>query len=164
MKTISIFRKTDRGEESISLKFSIVGEVWFQDSLFLIINPDICEFEYSHKPDLIFKENIYYTVFSKIVLENQNCLVVKPKATLENTIISPQEILSERELQVIELVAAGKSNKQIAKKLKISEWTVSTHLRRVFIKLKVDSRAEMVYNCASLVRYRTTLIQQRKIV
>ena len=56
----------------------------------------------------------------------------------------------------------GKSNKQIAKKLKISEWTVSTHLRRVFTKLKVDSRAEMVYNCASLVRYRIALMQQKE--
>lgn len=153
MKTISIFRKTDLGE-AISLKFSIVGEVWFENSLFLIINPDLFNFECAKDFAKIYQENAYYTVFSKIELDGKDCLVVKPKAALESAAIGPQELLSERELQIVELVASGKSNKQIAKKLKISEWTVSTHLRRVFVKLKVDSRAEMVYHCASLVRYR----------
>lgn len=80
---------------------------------------------------MVFQENAYYTVFGKIDLDQKNCLVVKPKASLEDVVSSPQELLSERELQIVELVAHGKSNKQIAKKLKISEWTVSTHLRRV---------------------------------
>ncbi len=61
------------------------------------------------------------------------------------------EILTERELQVVKLVAHGHPNKQIARKLHISEWTVSTHIRRVFAKLGVDSRAAMVYQCAFLL-------------
>ncbi|MGK7915754.1 MAG: response regulator transcription factor [Prochloraceae cyanobacterium] len=61
------------------------------------------------------------------------------------------EILTDRELQVVKLVAHGHPNKQIASKLKISEWTVSTHIRRVFAKLGVDSRAAMVYQCAFLL-------------
>lgn len=153
MKTISILRKTDRGE-AISLKFSIVGEVWFDNSLFLIINPNVFNFEYAKDSAQIYQENAYYIVFGKIELDGKDCLVVKPKSALESAAIGPQELLSERELQIVELVASGKSNKQIAKKLKISEWTVSTHLRHVFVKLKVDSRAEMVYRCASLVRHR----------
>lgn len=163
MKTISIFRQTDRGQEVISLKFSIVGEVWFNNSLFLIINPSIYRFEYAGNLAMVFQENAYYTVFGQIDLDNRNCLVVKPKASLENAVISPQELLSERELQIVELVAYGKSNKQIAKKLKISEWTVSTHLRRVFAKLKVDSRAAMVYRCASLIRYGNLTVQERSL-
>jgi DNA-binding CsgD family transcriptional regulator len=59
--------------------------------------------------------------------------------------------LSRRELQVVVLVAEGCVNKQIADQLKISEWTVSTHLRRIFAKLSVDSRAAMVYRCLSLL-------------
>jgi DNA-binding NarL/FixJ family response regulator len=47
--------------------------------------------------------------------------------------------------------ALGKQNKHIAKQLKISEWTVSTHLRRIFAKLGVASRAAMVYRCSSLI-------------
>ncbi|MDX2099911.1 MAG: LuxR C-terminal-related transcriptional regulator [Leptolyngbyaceae cyanobacterium bins.59] len=61
-------------------------------------------------------------------------------------------LLTERELQVATLVASGHSNKQIANHLHISEWTVSTHLRRIFMKLSVDSRAAMVYRCASLIQ------------
>lgn len=59
--------------------------------------------------------------------------------------------LSRRELQIVVLVAEGCVNKQIADQLKISEWTVSTHLRRIFAKLCVDSRAAMVYRCLSLL-------------
>lgn len=61
-------------------------------------------------------------------------------------------LLTERELQIIQLVACGQQNKQVAKHLGISEWTVSTHLRRIFAKLRVDSRAAMVYCCADLIK------------
>jgi DNA-binding CsgD family transcriptional regulator len=44
-------------------------------------------------------------------------------------------------------VAEGRANKQIAAELGISEWTVSTHLRRIYAKLDVDTRAAMVNRC-----------------
>jgi DNA-binding CsgD family transcriptional regulator len=59
--------------------------------------------------------------------------------------------LTKREMQIATLVARGNSNKQIAIDLNISEWTVSTHLRRIFVKLEVDTRAAMVYRCADLL-------------
>lgn len=49
--------------------------------------------------------------------------------------------LSGRERQVAELVAAGRTNRQIAAQLHITENTVETHLRRIFAKLEVSSRA-----------------------
>ena len=52
--------------------------------------------------------------------------------------------LSPRELEIARLVAAGATNQAIADALGISLWTVSTHLRRVFAKTGVGSRAEMV--------------------
>lgn len=58
-------------------------------------------------------------------------------------------VLSDRELQIAQLVALGHSNKQIAQQLSISKWTVLTHLRRIFAKLGVDSRAAMVYQCVA---------------
>lgn len=51
--------------------------------------------------------------------------------------------LSERELEIAELVAQGMSNKAIARSLGISPRTVSTHLTNIFGKLGVDSRAEL---------------------
>jgi DNA-binding CsgD family transcriptional regulator len=61
--------------------------------------------------------------------------------------VSAAEFLTPRELQIVALVADGKVNKQIADVLRISEWTVSTHLRRIFAKLGVDTRAAMVSRC-----------------
>lgn len=52
--------------------------------------------------------------------------------------------LSPRELQIVRLVAEGATNRAIASSLDISLWTVSTHVRRIFAKLGVGSRAEMV--------------------
>ena len=49
--------------------------------------------------------------------------------------------LSERETEVLRLVAAGMTNKQIAGKLSISEKTVARHLSNIFTKLDLSSRA-----------------------
>jgi DNA-binding CsgD family transcriptional regulator len=52
--------------------------------------------------------------------------------------------ISPREAEIVRLVAKGLPNKAIASVLDVSLWTVATHLRRVFTKLGVNSRAEMV--------------------
>ncbi len=52
--------------------------------------------------------------------------------------------LSPREREIVRMVAQGCTNRMIASVLDISEWTVGTHLRRVFTKLEVNSRAAMV--------------------
>jgi DNA-binding CsgD family transcriptional regulator len=49
--------------------------------------------------------------------------------------------LSRRELEVLRLVAAGESNRQIAAALVISEHTVARHVQNIFTKLRVSSRA-----------------------
>jgi DNA-binding CsgD family transcriptional regulator len=53
-------------------------------------------------------------------------------------------MLSPRESEIVRLVADGHPNKVIAAVLEISSWTVGTHVRRVFAKLGVTSRAAMV--------------------
>lgn len=52
--------------------------------------------------------------------------------------------LSPRELEIVRLVAKGCVNKTVADVLDISQWTVAAHLRRIFAKLSVTSRAAMV--------------------
>lgn len=54
------------------------------------------------------------------------------------------EALSSREIEILELVAQGTSNKKIAKSLWISETTVKSHLLHVFEKLGVDDRTAAV--------------------
>ncbi len=49
--------------------------------------------------------------------------------------------LSGRELEVLRLVAAGKSNRQIAAELVISEHTVARHVQNIYRKLRLSSRA-----------------------
>lgn len=53
------------------------------------------------------------------------------------------EPLTERELEIVELVAQGSSNKDIAAALTLSPNTVKVHLRNVFAKLGVQSRTEL---------------------
>jgi DNA-binding CsgD family transcriptional regulator len=57
---------------------------------------------------------------------------------------NPESLLSGRETQVLELIAAGKSNAAISAELEISTNTVDTLVRRCFEKLSVTSRVEAV--------------------
>jgi DNA-binding NarL/FixJ family response regulator len=54
------------------------------------------------------------------------------------------EALSPREVEVLQRMAVGKSNKEIGAELFISEGTVKTHLKSIFSKLDVVSRTEAV--------------------
>jgi DNA-binding NarL/FixJ family response regulator len=62
--------------------------------------------------------------------------------------------LSERELDVLKLVARGSSNTQIARMLFISEATVKTHVGRIFSKLGLRDRAQAV-----VIAYESGLVQ-----
>ena len=58
--------------------------------------------------------------------------------------------LTERQLQVLQRVCEGQSNKQIARDLGLSERTVKDHLTLVFARLSVSTRAEAVARAAAL--------------
>ncbi|HTP07416.1 MAG TPA: protein kinase [Anaerolineae bacterium] len=55
---------------------------------------------------------------------------------------SPEPDLTERELEVLRLIAQGLSNQQIAQQLTISEKTVKTHVSNILGKLQVDDRTQ----------------------
>ncbi|NES19524.1 MAG: helix-turn-helix transcriptional regulator [Symploca sp. SIO3E6] len=52
--------------------------------------------------------------------------------------------LSDRELQIIELVAAGLTNQEIAQQLEISKRTVDNHISNILTKTSTDNRVALV--------------------
>ena len=74
----------------------------------------------------------------EVEVEDVRCLV------LVEPVVRAESVLSPREQQIARMVAQGYPNKTIAAKLGISSWTVSTHLRRMFAKYDVRSRAALV--------------------
>ncbi|HLV11798.1 MAG TPA: response regulator transcription factor [Trueperaceae bacterium] len=66
-------------------------------------------------------------------------------ALLMERVRSPEpEALTERELEVLRLVASGATNRDIAERMFVSEATVKTHLLHVYAKLGVNDRAAAV--------------------
>ena len=65
-------------------------------------------------------------------------------ARLLTRVTSPQPALTGRELEIVQQLAAGGSNREIAKRLFISEATVKSHLVHIFGKLGVNSRTKVV--------------------
>ena len=66
---------------------------------------------------------------------------------------SPQtekDVLTPREIELLDLVAAGLSNKAIAQKLSVSENTVKYHIRQILHKLAVQNRTEAVTSAIRL--------------
>jgi two-component system NarL family response regulator len=70
----------------------------------------------------------------------QRLLAPEAAARLADRMTSPA--LTPREVAVLELVAKGKSNKEIGVVLSLAEGTVKTHLKRIYDKLGVSDRTE----------------------
>lgn len=66
------------------------------------------------------------------------------KHVSHGTTEKPDLPVSDREQEVLKLVAAGKSNREIAEELSVSENTVKFHLKNIIQKLNVSNRAEAV--------------------
>jgi DNA-binding NarL/FixJ family response regulator len=62
---------------------------------------------------------------------------------------SPEK-LSEREIDVLRLLAQGKANKEIAMALTIGEKTVKTHVSNILLKLGVQSRTQAALYAAQI--------------
>jgi DNA-binding CsgD family transcriptional regulator len=80
------------------------------------------------------------TVLLDLEVDGVRCLLTRQPAASRQTELR----LTPREREVARMVALGLTNAAIAGKLAVSPWTVSTHLRRIFAKLDVTTRAAMV--------------------
>ncbi|GAC1385438.1 MAG: response regulator transcription factor [Pseudarthrobacter sp.] len=74
----------------------------------------------------------------------QTALAPKVAALLMSRISSPETALTPREVQLLELLATGLTNRAIARQLFISEATVKTHLVHIYGKLGVDNRTSAI--------------------
>ncbi|HBW20139.1 MAG: MadR family response regulator transcription factor [Streptosporangiaceae bacterium] len=83
----------------------------------------------------------------RMVATNGSAFDSRSAAAMMRSIHAPvsRSPLTERELSVLRLVAAGLSNRGIGGRLHLSETTVKFHLRNIMRKLEATSRAEAVY-------------------
>jgi len=86
-------------------------------------------------------ESLIQPSLAKKVLKEFAHLATEPPHSQTKT---PLREISDRELEVLKYVSNGRSNKQIADTLLISETTVKAHLRSIFRKLEVNDRAQAV--------------------
>jgi DNA-binding NarL/FixJ family response regulator len=70
--------------------------------------------------------------------------VISPDIAQQLALHAPEERLTDREVEVLRLVAEGQSNKQIAWRLSLSIETVKSHLKSIFEKFEVDDRTHAV--------------------
>ncbi|HJZ62353.1 MAG TPA: response regulator transcription factor [Miltoncostaeaceae bacterium] len=80
----------------------------------------------------------------RAVLRGERYLDPALGATLAAPTAGPLSELSDRELEVLRLLALGYTNSEIASKLYVSTRTVESHRRNVSVKLRANSRSELV--------------------
>lgn len=60
-----------------------------------------------------------------------------------NQEMNSYQILSKREMQIVELIAEGLNNKEVAQELKLTEGTIKVNCVKIFRKLKVKNRTSL---------------------
>jgi LuxR family maltose regulon positive regulatory protein len=76
--------------------------------------------------------------------QNLHQRLFEPSSALDQPASAGTALLSSRELAVLQLIAQGCSNQEIADRLFISLHTVKTHARRINVKLGVQRRTQAV--------------------
>jgi DNA-binding CsgD family transcriptional regulator len=89
----------------------------------------------NHQLVLLLKSHVYLAAYDNMG-QSQQTEIVRQIKTLDP--------LTAREQEVLQLILSGKSNREIAGTLSISENTVKTHARSIFSKYDVSSRAELI--------------------
>ncbi|OPZ75587.1 MAG: Transcriptional regulatory protein DegU [Verrucomicrobia bacterium ADurb.Bin474] len=84
---------------------------------------------------MLLKNHAYLAAYDSMS-ENQQTAILHQIKTLVP--------LTDREQEVLQLILFGKSNREIAETLFLSESTIKTHTRNIFSKYDVRSRAELI--------------------
>ncbi|MBV9617276.1 MAG: hypothetical protein JO031_17635, partial [Ktedonobacteraceae bacterium] len=94
-------------------------------------------------------EKVSLTYVHHLLSEAGVQIVLERKGTCENAQSAP-EILSERELEILHLIAAGLSNQEIRQRLVIATSTLKTHINHIYSKLDVRSRTQAIVQARRL--------------
>ncbi|MNO50627.1 Serine/threonine-protein kinase PknK [compost metagenome] len=86
--------------------------------------------------DLGIEPNFVETLLQQLNVAGESA---KPPVTEGSDV---HQILTEREIQVLQLLAAGHRNREIAEKVFLSEFTVKSHLQKIYAKLDAKGRTE----------------------
>ncbi len=87
-------------------------------------------------------EELYRSI--RAVARGETVLASEVAAMLVRRVSSPEPALTEREVQILSLLADGLGNRDMARLLLVSEATVKSHLSHIYTKLGVDTRAGAV--------------------
>ena len=75
---------------------------------------------------------------------------IKPPADDQKIMDADTELLTSRETEILNLVALGMSNREIAEQLFVSKYTVESHIKHIYRKLSVSKRTKAVSAARSL--------------
>jgi two-component system LytT family response regulator len=96
--------------------------------------------------------------FDKIRKRHQSAAVetsmnVLPRDQHPEEELSLKEILTEQEMRIVQLIAEGLSNKEIAHHLNITAETVKSHVKNLYRKLNVNNRVQALQRAKELMKF-----------
>ena len=128
-----------------------IRELWSEANVLVLTtyeaDADIVKAVTAGASGYILKDAPRAEIFRAIraVADGQSYLSSSVAGRLMDRVRSPDdEALSGREVEVLDLVSKGKSNKEIARHLRLSEATIKSHLLHIFAKLGVNDRTQAV--------------------
>jgi len=99
----------------------------------------------------VVKENNLFEVYTalKKVIDNGAFICSRAAERIVGTIqkrhdLSLTELLTKREMEMIEHIKQGSSYKEIAQRMFITTYTVNHHMKKIYKKLKVSSKSELI--------------------
>jgi DNA-binding CsgD family transcriptional regulator len=122
-----------------------------QEHAVAVLRPLLTTLAQEGTPGWILREGRYTVPLLRLTIEhNVQAAFVEQvlgqlspeRATLPIPIPGRNETLTPREAEILNLIVAGASNRDIAEQLVISEWTVKSHVSRILAKFGVASRTE----------------------
>ena len=144
----------DYNSEAIQYLHDITGISHINSSVATIIEKiNSCDDAIQKWPYSIAISNYSEAGFCGI-LRKFYCIKIKPMASRATPQFLPFDVLSDREIEVLDSFAKGMEYKDIAKALYISECTIRTHLRNIYQKLGIDNQRKLIFEYLQYIAFK----------